>query len=122
MKKIISVIVVIAIIIMLGIHIGNKIISSPHSLTTQEVLQKFNWTLKSKTSNSTLGSVTFTKDKMIVKKNNRSLKNNYSVDSNDNLKIESGPYIGTYSMDMDSTDYSLSPKVKNNTGLKLIRN
>ncbi|KRN05543.1 hypothetical protein FD15_GL002105 [Liquorilactobacillus sucicola DSM 21376 = JCM 15457] len=59
---------------------------------------------------------------MIVKKNNRSIKNNYSVDSNDNLIIKSGPYIGTYSMDMDSTDYSLSPEVKKNTGLKLIRN
>ncbi|WP_311408570.1 hypothetical protein [Liquorilactobacillus uvarum] len=122
MKKFISVIVVLAIIIMLGIHIGNNITGSPHSLTTQEVLQKFNWTLKSKSSNRTLGSVTFTKSKMTVQKNNRRSKSNYSVDSNDNLKIKSGPYVGTYSMNMDSTDYSLSPEGKNNTKLALIRN
>lgn len=118
MKKVIGVILALIILFLVGV----KIINSPHSMTTQQILQKFDWHLQSKSDKKALGSVRFSKNIITITKGDKSTRNVYSVDDNDNVKINSGNYAGTYSIDMDSTDYSLSPKDNSKEKLELIRN
>ncbi|MBS1008693.1 hypothetical protein [Leuconostoc suionicum] len=119
MKKIIGIIFAVIILIFIGV----KIVNEPHSMTTQQVLEKYNWKLQSKSNNKTLGTVHFGKNTLTITKDSKTTKSTYSVDNNDHLKINSSNYANTYSMDMDSTDYSLSPVTDNTKEkLELIRN
>ncbi|MBD9364681.1 hypothetical protein IAP91_04370 [Leuconostoc mesenteroides] len=119
MKKILGIISVVVILIFIGV----KVVNAPHSMTTQQVLEKYNWKLQSKSNNKTLGTVHFSKNTLTITKGGKTTKSIYSVDNNDHLKINSGNYANTYSMDMDSTDYSLSPVTDNTKAkLELIRN
>lgn len=119
MKKIIGIIFAVTILIFIDV----KIINTPHSMTTQQVLKNYNWKLQSKSNNNTLGTVHFGKNTLTITKGGKTTKSTYSVENNDHLKINSGNYANTYSMDMDSTDYSLSPVTDNTKEkLELIRN
>ena len=120
-NKIITAIIVLAAIFLIA-QLGVKVVNGPHSMSTKQVLQKFTWTLKSKSENDSLGTVNFTKNTVTVKSGYKTLKSNYTLNSNDELKIKSGNYAGTYSMDMDSTDYSLSPENTKKSKLELVRN
>ena len=114
--------IVILIAIFFIAQLGIKISKGPHTMSTGEVLQNFTWTLKSKTTNSSLGTVNFAKHTITIKSGNKTSKSSYTVNSDDDLKINSGNYAGTYSLDMDSTDYSLSPENSGKSKLELVRN
>ncbi|MCT3046730.1 hypothetical protein [Leuconostoc mesenteroides] len=119
MKKIIGIIFAVIILIFIGV----KAVNEPHSMTTQQVLEKYNWELQSTSNNKTLGTVHFSKNTLTIVKGGKITKNAYILDDNDHLKINSGNYANTYSIDMDSTDYTLSPVTDNTKEkLKLIRN
>ncbi|MGX4594280.1 hypothetical protein JNUCC76_10160 [Leuconostoc sp. JNUCC 76] len=119
MKKFLGIISVVVILIFIGV----KVVNAPHSMTTQQVLQKFSWKLQSKSNNKTLGTVHFSKNTLTITKGGKTTKSTYSVDNNDHLKINSGDYANTYSMNTDSTDYTLSPVTDNTKEkLELIRN
>lgn len=112
MKKIISIILIVIALI----YLTFTILKSPHSMDTKQTLMNFSWTLK-QNNKKEINDIHFNKKLMIINKD----KIHYEVDSEDNLTIDSGRYKGTYSMNMDSTDYNLLPNDKNNESLKLIR-
>ncbi|MGO0154920.1 hypothetical protein ACTL31_04925 [Leuconostoc mesenteroides] len=119
MKKVIGICLAVVILIV----IGAKIVTAPHSMTTEQILAKYNWELQSKSNKKTLGTVHFSKNMLTITKNGKTTKSTFILDNHDHLKINSGHYANTYSIDMNSTDYALSPITDNTKEkLELIRN
>ncbi|MBM7617626.1 hypothetical protein JOC36_001188 [Weissella uvarum] len=103
----------IALILIVVVFVGYKIVASPHEMDDQQVLEKYTWTLK--TDGKANGSAEFSKDYIKTQGH----KYHYQLDDNDNMKIKEGPYQGTYSLSDEDVDYVLNNNKKDATPQKI---